>query len=133
MALKVDVLQDRKIYCLQARPCIYQPGNFTGWAVKGLKASHSFRVTCDKNAREPAQQQRIALYKNSQESETLKEKGGGGGRRRKTTEKQKEKGMGREGEGEKEGQLKQEKKKETQRGRGQEEDDKMTGDEEGDG
>ena len=30
VALKVDVFQVRKIYCLQARPCIFQPGNFTG-------------------------------------------------------------------------------------------------------
>ena len=29
-ALKVDVLQDRKIYCFQERPCIFQPGNLTG-------------------------------------------------------------------------------------------------------
>ena len=28
--------QERKIYCLQARPCVFQSGNFTGWAVKGL-------------------------------------------------------------------------------------------------
>ena len=34
--LNVGVLQDQKIYCLQACPCIFQPGNFTGWAVKGL-------------------------------------------------------------------------------------------------
>ena len=25
------VIRARKIYCLQARPCIFQPGNFTGW------------------------------------------------------------------------------------------------------
>ena len=36
-ALKVDVLQDRKIYCSQARPCIFQPGNFTGWGSEGVK------------------------------------------------------------------------------------------------
>ena len=91
----------------------FSPEILQAGAVKGLEASHSFRVTCDKNAREPAQQPRIALYKNSQENETLKEKGAGE-RRRKTTEKQEEKGMGREGEGEK-GQLKQEKKKEMQK------------------
>ena len=22
---------DRKTYCLQVHPCIFQPGNFTGW------------------------------------------------------------------------------------------------------
>ena len=33
VALKVDALQDRKIHCLQARPCIFQPEImiFTGW------------------------------------------------------------------------------------------------------
>ena len=31
IALKVDELKYRKIYCLQARQCINQPGNFTGW------------------------------------------------------------------------------------------------------
>ena len=37
IALKVDVLQDRKIYCLQARPCIFQSRNFTGWSSEGVK------------------------------------------------------------------------------------------------
>ena len=37
IALTVDVLQDRKIYCLQARPCIFQPGNVTGWGSEGVK------------------------------------------------------------------------------------------------
>ena len=36
-ALKVDVIQARKMYCLQARPCIFQPGNFTGWGSEGVK------------------------------------------------------------------------------------------------
>ena len=31
VALKADVLKDRKIYSAQARPCIFQPGNFKGW------------------------------------------------------------------------------------------------------
>ena len=30
------MLQDREIYCLQARPCIFQPGNFTGWGSEGV-------------------------------------------------------------------------------------------------
>ena len=38
-ALKADALEDWKIYCLQARLCIFQPGNFTlkieAGAVKG--------------------------------------------------------------------------------------------------
>ena len=41
----------------------FSPEILQAGAVKGLEASHSFRVTCDKNAREPAQQPRIALYK----------------------------------------------------------------------
>ena len=36
VALKVDVLQDPKIYCLQARPCIIQPRNCTGWGSEGV-------------------------------------------------------------------------------------------------
>ena len=36
LALKVDVLQDRKMYCLPAHPSIFQPGNVCGGAVKGL-------------------------------------------------------------------------------------------------
>ena len=41
IALKVDVLQDRKIDCLQARPSIFQPGNFTGCGGEGVKYSPS--------------------------------------------------------------------------------------------
>ena len=36
------MLKDRKIHCLKACPCIFQPGNVTGWAVKGL----SFLCMC---------------------------------------------------------------------------------------
>ena len=36
IALKVDVLSDRKIYCLQARSCTFQPGNCTGWSSEGV-------------------------------------------------------------------------------------------------
>ena len=25
------------MYCLQARPCIFQPGSFTGWSSEGVK------------------------------------------------------------------------------------------------
>ena len=39
IALKVDVLEDRKIYCLQARPSGFQPGNFTVWGSEGVKFS----------------------------------------------------------------------------------------------
>ena len=38
-ALKVNVLyQDRKISCLQACPCIFQPVNSTGWSSEGVKS-----------------------------------------------------------------------------------------------
>ena len=36
-ALKVDVLYDWNIYCLQVRQCIFQPGHFTGWGSDGLR------------------------------------------------------------------------------------------------
>ena len=36
-ALKVEVLEDRKIFCWQARPCIFQPGHLTGWDSEGVK------------------------------------------------------------------------------------------------
>ena len=32
IALKIDVLQDR----LRARPCIFQPGNLSGWGSEGV-------------------------------------------------------------------------------------------------
>ena len=38
IALKVDVLKDRKIYCSQARPCVFQSGNFTGWGFEGVNS-----------------------------------------------------------------------------------------------
>ena len=47
MALKVDVLQDRKIYRFQAFPCIFQPGNFAVWGSEGvslLQAHEKFSV-----------------------------------------------------------------------------------------
>ena len=37
IALKADMSQDRKIYCLQARPSIFRAGNFTGWGSEGLR------------------------------------------------------------------------------------------------
>ena len=50
IALKVGVLQDQKIYSLQVRLCIFQPGNFTGWGSGGVKNySHSFRMMCDRS------------------------------------------------------------------------------------
>ena len=36
IAFKVAVLQDWKMYCLQACLCIFQPGNFTGWVSEGV-------------------------------------------------------------------------------------------------
>ena len=38
IALKVDVLKDRKIYCLLAHPCIFEPVNVTGWGSEGVKS-----------------------------------------------------------------------------------------------
>ena len=35
--LKVDVLQEEKLYCLLARPRIFQRGYFTGWDSEGVK------------------------------------------------------------------------------------------------
>ena len=54
IALKVDMLQDRKIYYLRARPCIFQPGNFTGWGSGGVNKSDSNlqgirQYLCDSN------------------------------------------------------------------------------------
>ena len=37
-SIKAEVLQDRKIHCLQAGPCIFQPGNFTGWGSERVNA-----------------------------------------------------------------------------------------------
>ena len=42
VALKVDVLQDRKIHCLQVCPCIFQPRNFTGWGSEGVNVALVF-------------------------------------------------------------------------------------------
>ena len=36
IALNVVVLKDRKIYSLQARPCMFQSGNFRGWGSQGV-------------------------------------------------------------------------------------------------
>ena len=35
--MKADVWKDQKMYCLQARLYIFQPGNFTGWVSEGVK------------------------------------------------------------------------------------------------
>ena len=37
IALKIDMLWDGKIYCLQARSCIIQPGYFTDWSSGALR------------------------------------------------------------------------------------------------
>ena len=39
IALKADVLQDRNICCLQARPRIIQPGNCTRWGSEGVNST----------------------------------------------------------------------------------------------
>ena len=41
IALKAGVLRDRKIDCLLVRPCIFQPGNFTGSGSEGVNVSLS--------------------------------------------------------------------------------------------
>ena len=48
IALKVDVLKDRKLDCLQARrPCVFQPGNFTGWGSGGVKDQELRNSFCE--------------------------------------------------------------------------------------
>ena len=34
---------DQKIYCLQVRPGIFQPGNFTGWGSEGVNIKTKIR------------------------------------------------------------------------------------------
>ena len=41
MALKVDLLQDRKISSSQARPCFFQSGNLTAWGSEVVNAAAS--------------------------------------------------------------------------------------------
>ena len=44
IALKEDVSQDRKMYCLQACPCSFQPGNFAGdYSAVGVLESREYR------------------------------------------------------------------------------------------
>ena len=38
------MLQHRKIYCLEARPCTLQPGNFSGWGSEGVKQATLMNV-----------------------------------------------------------------------------------------
>ena len=48
IALKVEVLQARKIYFLQARPCIIQRGSFTCWGSEGVKKrKEKYNLTCN--------------------------------------------------------------------------------------
>ena len=44
VAWKAEVLWDRNINCLQARPCIFQPGSFTGWGSEGVKTTPKNRL-----------------------------------------------------------------------------------------
>ena len=37
ITLKTDA-KDWKIYCLQVRPCLIQPGNFMCWGSEGVKS-----------------------------------------------------------------------------------------------
>ena len=43
------LLLDWKIHCLQARPCIFQPGNFNGWGNEGVNISHAFIALRERN------------------------------------------------------------------------------------
>ena len=43
IASKVDLLKERKIYCLRACPCIFQHGNFTGWGSECVNQDNSVR------------------------------------------------------------------------------------------
>ena len=36
-ALKVDVIGAKNILFFQARPCMFKPGNVTGWGREGVK------------------------------------------------------------------------------------------------
>ena len=47
--LKLDLLQDRKIYCHQACECDFQPGSFTGCGSEGVKVKHSYEREGDGN------------------------------------------------------------------------------------
>ena len=40
------MLQDRKIYCLQARLCSFQPGKFTGWVSEGVNVQYADASDC---------------------------------------------------------------------------------------
>ena len=65
------MLQDRKIDCLQARSCIFQPGNNTGWAAaKGLNVcrglSYFSLFVSNKNT-----QAALSMLKNSQHVNSL--------------------------------------------------------------
>ena len=35
------------MYCLEARPCIFQPGNVTGWGSEGLTSTETIRLIRD--------------------------------------------------------------------------------------
>ena len=47
------MLQDRKIYCLLARPCIFQPGNCTVWGSEGVKQVEQTKDAGTTQSREP--------------------------------------------------------------------------------
>ena len=53
VALKVDFLKDRKIYCLQVRPYMFQPGYFTGLGSEGVKRETLELVPCASSSMKP--------------------------------------------------------------------------------
>ena len=41
------LLEDWNIYCLQARPCIFQPGNFTDWGSERVSIADNSEVNIE--------------------------------------------------------------------------------------
>ena len=41
-----NMLQDREVYCSQARLCIFLPRNFTGWGSEGVNNDWAPTLTC---------------------------------------------------------------------------------------
>ena len=63
----MDVI-GRKIYRFQVRPCIFQPGNFTGWGSEGVKQNvfihrnHKFNKQVQETQKQYAYLSVISLY-----------------------------------------------------------------------
>ena len=48
-SIKSRLSQDRKTRCLQARPCSFQPGHFTGWGSERVNGAIVVIVAAEKN------------------------------------------------------------------------------------